>query len=76
MEGAYTPVGINVAALPITEIVPVFFFLIFFVWAIYTIVAAYHWFRYSNNTTMALTVMTTHLVVSAVLAIFTVSGIH
>lgn len=76
MEGGYAPVAIKVAQLPVADVVPVFFFFIFIVWAVYTLVAAYHWFRYSNNVTLAMSAMTAHLVVSAWLAIYTVSGIH
>jgi hypothetical protein len=69
-------IGINVASLPVAQVIPVFFFLVFFVWAVYTIVASYHWLRYSNNTTVALSAISTHLIVSAWLAIYTVSGLR
>ena len=75
MQDAAPSIGINVAALPVAQVIPVFFFLVFFVWAIYTIVATYHWLRYSNNTTMALCAISTHLIVSAWLAIYAVSGL-
>ncbi len=76
MQGIEAPSPLHVAQLPIAQIVPVFFFLVFFVWAVYTIVASYHWLRYSNNTTLALSAITTHIIVSLLLAIYTVSGIH
>lgn len=75
MDGSTSSVGIHVAALPIAQVIPVFFFLVFFVWAVFTIVASFHWLRYSNNTTLALSAITTHLVVSAWLAVYTVSGL-
>ncbi|MGE5541314.1 MAG: hypothetical protein ACM3TU_03485 [Bacillota bacterium] len=75
MQSSSTPIGIHVAAIPVAQVVPVVFFLIFFIWAVYTVVAAYHWLRYSNNTTLALCAITTHLIVSAWLAIYAVSGI-
>jgi hypothetical protein len=65
----------HVAALPVAQVIPVFFFLVFFVWAVYTIVASYHWLRYSNNTTLALSAISAHLIVSAWLAVYTVSGL-
>lgn len=75
MQGSSTSIGINVAALPVAQVIPVFFFLVFFIWAVYTIVASYHWLRYSNNTTMALSAISVHLIVSAWLAVYTVSGL-
>lgn len=75
MQG-YATSTFAVPALPLAQVVPVFFFLVFIIWAIYTLVAAYHWLRYSNNTTLALCAITAHLIVSAWLAVYTVSGIH
>lgn len=75
MQGSSTQIGIHVASLPIAEVVPVFFFLVFFIWLVYTLVAIYHWLRYAGNTTLALSAITAHLVVSAWLAIYTVSGL-
>ncbi|MDB5195070.1 MAG: hypothetical protein JWO84_254 [Parcubacteria group bacterium] len=75
MESSTTSIGINVAALPVTQVVPVFFFLVFFVWAVYTAVASYHWLRYSNNSTLALSAITAHFIISAWLAVYTVSGL-
>lgn len=69
-----TPV-IQVAALPITQIVPVVFFLVFFIWLVYSLVASYHWLRYGNDTTVALCALSVHFIVSALLAIYAVSGL-
>ncbi len=73
MQGSSTSL-LQVAALPIAQVLPVVFFFVFLVWVVFTLVAAYHWFRYSNATTMALCAMTTHLIVSAMIAIYAVSG--
>ena len=75
MQGSSAPSAIHVASLPFAQVAPVAFFLIFFVWAVFTIIAAYHWFRYSNNSTAALTMMSVHLIVSAWFAIYAVSGL-
>ncbi len=75
MESSTTSIGFHVAALPLTQVVPVFFFLVFFVWLIYTLIASYHWLRYSNNSTLALSAITTHLIVSAWLAVYAISGL-
>jgi hypothetical protein len=74
MQDSYTPVAIVVSKLPVAQVMPVIFFLVFLVWAIYTLVAIYHWLRYSNNTTVALCALTTHGIVSALIAIYAVSG--
>ncbi|MEK7602402.1 MAG: hypothetical protein AAB472_02860 [Patescibacteria group bacterium] len=64
------------SALPIGQIIPVFFTLVFVVWTIYTIVAAYHWFRYANNFIVAATAMAMHLFVSSTLALYAVSAMN
>lgn len=74
-QSSSTPIGIHVASIPLAQVVPVFFFLVFFIWAVYTAVAAYHWLRYSNNTTLGLSMITAHLIVSMLLAIYAVSGV-
>jgi hypothetical protein len=75
MQDSYTPHVIAVSALPVLQVIEVAVFLIFFLWAVYTAIAAYHWLRYSNNTTVALSAMSVHLIVSAWLAIYAVSGL-
>lgn len=75
MQGSSTPIGIHVAALPIAQVLPVFFFLVFFLWAVYTAVAAYHWLRYAGSGPVAYSMLTAHFIVSAWLAIYAVSGI-
>ena len=69
-------IGFTVTSLPIGQIVPVFFTLVFIVWLIYTLVASYHWIRYSNNMTVAFSAIGVHVLVSSVLAIYAVSGLH
>jgi hypothetical protein len=66
---------IQVAALPLAQIVPIVFFLVFVIWAIYSLVAAYHWLRYGNDITVALCALATHFIVSALLAVYAVSGL-
>lgn len=44
-------------------------------WAVYTIVAVYHWLKYSNGSWVAFPAIATHLVVSFVLIIFAFSGV-
>ena len=68
--------GFDVASLPIAQAIPVFFTLVFIIWFMYTIVAAYHWIRYSSNLSIAGAAISTHLLVSSILAIYAVSGLH
>lgn len=65
-----------VPALPLEQIIPLFFTLVFIIWAIYTIVAFYHWLRYGDNIVISLGAMGMHLFVSSTLAIYAVSGLH
>lgn len=62
--------------LQLAQIFPLFFTLVFVVWAIYTIVAFYHWLRYGDNIVVSLGAMGMHLFVSSTLAIYAVSGLH
>jgi hypothetical protein len=63
-------------SLPVAQVIPLFFTLVFIVWAIYTIVAFYHWLRYGDNIVVSLGAMGMHLFVSSTLAIYAVSGLH
>jgi hypothetical protein len=76
MQQSAPQIGIAVSSLPIGQIIPVFFTLVFVVWAIYTLVAAYHWIRYSSNILLGLGAIAAHLAVSSMLAIYAVSGLH
>lgn len=51
------------------------FALVLFFWALYTIVAIYHWVRYSHAALIALPAVATHLIVSAILILFAYSGV-
>jgi len=68
--------GIHITALPIAQVIPVFFFLVFFIWAVYTIVSSYHWLRYSGSMNVAIPMIMTHIIVSCLLAIYAVSGLQ
>ena len=75
MDVAQTPLRIA-PLLSIEQAIPLFFTLVFIVWAIYTIVAFYHWIRYGDNIVISLGAMGIHLFVSSSLAIYAVSGLH
>ncbi len=44
------------------------------VWTLYTLVIAYHWFRYSHGSTIAVPAIATHLIVSLFLAMYAFSA--
>ena len=56
------------------KVVSVIAWVMFVLWLIYTVVAAYHWLRYGHQSSVAIPAIITHLVVSAALALFAVSG--
>lgn len=55
-------------------IVQWFIYLVIAFWTIYSIVAAYHWFKYSHEAKIAYPAIVTHFIVSAILIAFTLSG--
>ena len=69
-------VGISVSAIPLGQVIPVFFTLVFVVWLIYTLIASYHWLRYSDKLVVGFAAIGTHLAVSSLLAVYAVSGLQ
>ncbi len=65
-----------IPSLPLQQLIPLLFTLVFIVWAIYTVVAFYHWLRYGDNIVVSLGAMGMHLFISSTLAIYAVSGLH
>jgi hypothetical protein len=53
----------------------ILFFLVFVAWAVYTIIAAYHWFRYGHRSWLAIPAIVTHVVVSGALILYIASGV-
>ncbi|HVM58768.1 MAG TPA: hypothetical protein VMT80_00325 [Candidatus Paceibacterota bacterium] len=51
-------------------------FLVFILgcWAVYTLIAIYHWIRYSHNAAFALPAIATHLIVSLACVSYALSG--
>lgn len=65
-----------VPAFSVAQFVPLLFTVVFIVWAIYTVVAFYHWLRYGDNIIVSLGAMGMHLFISSSLAIYAVSGLR
>lgn len=49
-------------------------YIVFAFWAIYTIVAVYHWLKYSHASWVAFPAIATHLLISLVLMAYALSG--
>ena len=55
--------------------VSIAFLVLFIVWALYTIISAYHWIRYGHSSAIAIPALTVHVVVSWLLAGYAASGL-
>jgi hypothetical protein len=66
---AFIPAGVSLGF--ITKIL---LGLVFIFWAAYTVVAIYHWFKYSHASLVAIPAIAAHLCVSFALIAFTLSG--
>ena len=49
--------------------------ILFIIWLIYTIVASYHLIRYGHRSAVSIPAIITHVIVSLVIALYTVSGL-
>ncbi len=56
------------------RVLEIVFVLIFFVWAIYTIVMIYHWIKYGHRSKIAIPAIIIHLIVSTLLFLMAASG--
>ena len=66
---------VNVPSADFSSILTILFFLIFFAWAIYTVVAAYHWFRYGHQSWLAIPAIALYVLVSGLCILLIVSGV-
>lgn len=53
----------------------IIFLFVFAAWLIYTAVAAYHWFRYSHRSWLAVPAVGVHVFVSGMLILYIASGV-
>ena len=61
-------------ALGQTQVLEILFGIVFFVWAIYSIVLVYHWVRYGHRSTIGVPMLITHFIISAGLFLLAASG--
>jgi hypothetical protein len=57
-----------------STILQLLFWAICVYWVIYTLVAIYHWLRYSHGSLVAFPAIIVHLIVSVLLLLFALSG--
>ncbi len=57
------------------QVISVIFTVLFIIWALYTLITAYHWLRYGHNSAVAIPALITHVLVSGFLALYAVSGV-
>lgn len=57
------------------QVISVIFAVLFIIWALYTLITAYHWLRYGHNSAVAIPALITHILVSGFLALYAVSGV-
>ncbi|MEA2701932.1 MAG: hypothetical protein QOE22_641 [Candidatus Parcubacteria bacterium] len=55
---------------------PVIFAIVFFIWVAYTLVLAYHWFRYGHRSFLAVPMLVLHVVVSGTLMLLAAAGLR
>jgi hypothetical protein len=51
------------------------FLVLFIIWAIYTVIAGYHWLRYGHRSIVAIPALIVHVVASWLIAGYAVSGV-
>jgi hypothetical protein len=62
-----SPLGPFFSMFSPNEIFGIVFALVFIVWALYTVVVLYHWFRYGRRSTITIPMIIVHFVVSGFL---------
>lgn len=57
-----------------TALIQWFLYVVLAFWAVYTIVATYHWLKYSHASWVAIPAVAAHLFISFLLIMYTLSG--
>ncbi len=56
------------------DILALLFTFVFVIWALYSLIATYHWFRYGRDSWMAVPAIGVHLFISGALMLYAVAG--
>lgn len=59
-----------------SDLLPVIFAFVFFLWVAYTFVVGYHWFRYGHLSMLAVPMLAVHIVVSGTLMLLATVGLR
>jgi len=78
MPSAVTPLQLPtwITGASAESVISIIFTLLFIWWLIYTIVAAYHWFRFGRSSWVAVPAIAAHLVISGVIFVFMTVNLH
>lgn len=79
LNGYQTPFDkplVSFSSADFSGILTIAFFVLFVVWVIYTLIVAYHWFRYGRHSWLAVPAICLHLFVSSVLIFYIATGVH
>ncbi|HWH07082.1 MAG TPA: hypothetical protein VNU47_00970 [Candidatus Paceibacterota bacterium] len=76
LQGISSPLAFFPEITSAYDLVSIIFTVIFILWALYTLIAAYHWLRFARNSWIAVPAVGAHLFVSAVLMIYATSGFN
>ncbi|MDB4992545.1 MAG: hypothetical protein JWL75_790 [Parcubacteria group bacterium] len=58
-----------------SSVLTIAFFVIFFAWLAYTVIAVYHWFRYNHRSWITVPAVAVHILVSGFLIFYIASGV-
>lgn len=67
-------IGPTFSAIDASTVVGVVAGILFVLWLVYTLIAAYHWLRYGYHSPLAIPALAVHAFVSLAIAAFAVSG--
>ncbi len=70
------PLASYLGTVDLEHFLPVIVAVLFGLWAVYTLVAAYHWLRYGRSSAVAIPALAAHVFVSASIAAYALSGFH
>lgn len=65
----------NMVTLDPSRVLTILFFFIFVLWAVYSIVAAYHWFKYSHRSWVAVPAVALYVCISGLLILYIATSV-
>ncbi|CAN5721321.1 hypothetical protein BH11PAT2_BH11PAT2_09200 [soil metagenome] len=63
------------ASVSTSAFIPVALLIAFMLWVLYTLVVAYHWFRYGHRSWLAIPALAAHIFVSGCILLYMLSGL-